>query len=266
MSVYKNDNPDDFRMAVHSIYQDQSVKPSEIILVQDGPIPTKLKAVVDDLTTEIPVMKVVVFEENKGHAAARQAGLENSTNDLVAIMDADDISVSNRFEMTLKSFGQHSDITVVGGNIREFIGEVSNVVGSRIVPKEDREIKEYLKDRCPMNLVTVMYNKKKVQEVGGFIDWYCEEDYYLWIRLALAGHKFHNIQENLVNVRVGEEMYHRRGGWKYFKSEAKLQHYMWKNHVIGFIRFIYNVSIRFAVQVAMPNALRGWVFRMFARK
>lgn len=93
MSVYKNDNPEDFRTAVHSIYHEQSVKPSEIVLVQDGPIPSDLKAVVDELTAEIPVMKLVVFEENKGHAAARQAGLENSTNDLVAIMDADDISV-----------------------------------------------------------------------------------------------------------------------------------------------------------------------------
>jgi len=184
----------------------------------------------------------------------------------VAIMDADDISVPNRFEMTLKALEQHPDVTVIGGNIKEFIGELTNVAGSRIVPEKDNEIKEYLKDRCPMNLVTVMYNKNKVQEVGGYIDWYCEEDYYLWIRLALAGHKFYNIQENLVYVRVGEEMYRRRGGWKYFKSEAKLQVYMWKKNIIGFIRFLYNVSIRFAVQVAMPNRLRGWVFRMFARK
>ena len=79
-------------------------------------------------------------------------------------------------------------------------------------------------------------------------------------------YKFYNIQENLVNVRVGEEMYQRRGGWKYFMSEASLQHYMWKHKIIGFVRYIYYVAIRFVVQVAMPNNIRGWVFRKFARK
>lgn len=135
--------------------------------------------------------------------------------------------------MTMKAIEQHPNVTVVGGNIKEFIGDVANVAGSRLVPEMDKDIKLYLKGRCPMNLVTVMYDKNKVQEVGGFIDWYCEEDYYLWIRLALAGHEFYNIQENLVNVRVGEEMYRRRGGWKYFRSEAKLQKYMLENQIIN---------------------------------
>ena len=103
-------------------------------------------------------------------------------------------------------------------------------------------------------------------KVGGYLDWYCEEDYYLWIRLALGGYKFYNIQENLVNVRVGEEMYKRRGGMKYFKSEARLQKYMFDHNVISLPRYIYNVGIRWAVQVAMPNRVRGWVFRTFARK
>lgn len=254
MSVYKNDNPQDFKTAVHSIYDKQTVRPSEIVLVEDGPIPVKLETVVKELQNEIPVMKVVSFEVNRGHAAARQGGLE-----------ADDVAVPNRFEMQLKAFEEHPEATVVGSNIKEFVHETSNVVGCRIVPEKDEDIKDYLKSRCPLNLVTVMYKKTKVQEVGGFIDWYCEEDYYLWIRLALAGHKFYNVQENFVDVRVGEEMYQRRGGMKYFKSEAKLQKYMWKHKLIGFPKYVYNTAVRFAVQVVMPNRLRGWVFQKIAR-
>ena len=117
-----------------------------------------------------------------------------------------------------------------------------------------------------MNLQTVMYRKSKVMEVGGFIDWFCEEDYYLWIRLALAGQKFYNFQESFVNVRVGKEMYQRRGGKKYFQSEARLQKYMLDHKVITLPKYLYNVTIRWAVQVAMPNWLRGWIFRSFARK
>lgn len=117
-----------------------------------------------------------------------------------------------------------------------------------------------------MNLVTVMYRKKDVEAVGGFMDWYCEEDYYLWIRLYQAGYKFYNVDENLVNVRVGKEMYQRRGGWKYFKSEARLQMYMLRNGVISFPRYAYNTLGRFAVQVAMSNKMRGFIFQTLFRR
>lgn len=116
-----------------------------------------------------------------------------------------------------------------------------------------------------MNQVTVMFKKEDVISVGGYIDWYCEEDYYLWIRLALAGYKFGNVSENLVNVRVGKEMYGRRGGVKYFCSEAKLQSFMLKNKMIRFPRYVINVLERLILQVLMPNKLRGFVFQKIAR-
>lgn len=265
MSVYKNDKPEDFLVAVRSIFN-QTIVPNDIVLVVDGPIGDKLRSAITDLVREIPIMNIIWLPTNQGHAIARQMGLNAAKNELCAVMDADDIAVPNRFEMQLKAFKEFSDVSVVGGIINEFIRTTDNVVGTRIVPEYDSEIKDYMKARCPMNLVTVMLKKSDAMQVGGYLDWYCEEDYYLWIRMALAGYKFYNIQENLVDVRVGEEMYQRRGGWKYFKSEAKLQHYMWRHGVIGFGRYLYNVVIRFAVQVVMPNGLRGWVFRTFARK
>ena len=57
---------------------------------------------------------------------------------------------------------------------------------------------------------------------------FCNEDYYLWIRMIIEGNIFVNVPDTLVNVRVGNEMAARRGGWKYFKSEANLQKYMLK--------------------------------------
>ena len=113
--------------------------------------------------------------------------------------------------------------------------------------------------------MTVMFKKESVVDVGGYLDWYCDEDYYLWIRLALAGYKFANINEILVNVRVGEEMYSRRGGIKYFKSEAKLQKFMLSKKMITLPRYLINVTERLIIQVLMPNKLRGFVFRKFAR-
>lgn len=264
MSVYKNDNASFLYTAMMSIYK-QTCPPSEIILVIDGPITSILQDSVNDLQRLIPILKVVPFAENRGHAAARQGGLDNSANELVAIMDSDDIAEYDRFEKLLKAVEQNPEATVVGSLIDEFVDNTDIIVGRRVVPETDEEIKDYLKSACPMNLQTVMYRKSKVMEVGGFIDWFCEEDYFLWVRLALAGHKFYNIQEPLVKVRVGKEMYQRRGGIRYFKSEAKLQKYMLDHKIISWPKYLYNVAIRFTVQVAMPNSVRGWVFQKFAR-
>lgn len=265
MSVYKNDNSIDFVDAVLSIFN-QTYPPNEIILVIDGPVPDMMLKTIENLSEKTGIMKVIPLPKNMGHAIARQTGLEAANNDLCAVMDADDLSVPNRFEKQLKAFEEHPEVSVVGGLINEFIHTTDNVVGARIVPEKDSDIKEYLKSRCPMNLVTVMLKKSDVMKVGGYQDWYCEEDYYLWIRLALGGYKFYNIQENLVNVRVGEEMYQRRGGKKYFKSEARLQKYMLNHKLISLSKYAYNVLIRWIVQVAMPNKMRSWVFQTFARR
>lgn len=265
MSVYKNDNITDFVDAIMSIYN-QSFRPDEIILVIDGPVSATMYDTIELLKNELGIMKVISLEQNMGHAIARQTALEAANNNLCAVMDADDLSVPNRFEKQLKAFEEHPDVSVVGGLINEFINTTNNVVGTRIVPEKDVEIKNYLKSRCPMNLVTVMLKKSDVMNVGGYQDWYCEEDYYLWIRLTLAGYKFYNIQENLVNVRVGEEMYQRRGGKRYFHSEARLQKFMLDNKLISWPKYVYNVLIRWVVQVIMPNKLRSWAFQTFARK
>ena len=111
-----------------------------------------------------------------------------------------------------------------------------------------------------------MFRRKAVMDAGGYIDWFCEEDYYLWIRMALNNASFANLSDDLVNVRVGKEMYARRGGMKYFKSEARLQKYMYRNGIISCGLLVYNVTVRFILQVCMPNRLRGFIFKTFARK
>lgn len=262
--VYEKDNPVWFKMAMDSVIE-QTIKPTEVIVVVDGPVPDELDLVIKEYE-KTEWCKVIRLEINQGHAVARKTGLSACQNELVAIMDADDICVAGRFQKQLAMFVADETIDVVGGNISEFIEETSNIVGKRIVPSTDQEIKKYMKNRCPMNMVTVMFKKSSVEAVGGFIDWYCEEDYYLWIRMALAGKRFANVEDVLVNVRVGEDMYKRRGGWRYFKSEIRLQRYMRKKRVIGALTYIVNVIKRLIVQVMLPNSLRGWVFKKFARE
>ncbi len=263
MCVYGKDNPKWFEVAMESVLI-QSISPSEIVLVVDGPVPPELDKIIKKYESN-DIFNVIRFAENQGHGNARRAGLEACKNELVALMDADDICVNNRFEQQLRFYSEH-DVDIVGGDISEFIGETENVVAYRNVPITDREIKQYMKKRCPFNQMTVMFKKSSVQGAGGYIDWYCDEDYYLWLRMAQNGCKMMNTGTILVNARVGEDMYNRRGGKKYFKSEAKLQKYMLDKKIIGFGTYFMNVSKRFIVQILLPNKIRGWVFKKFARK
>lgn len=264
MCVYGKDNPKHFKRAVDSILN-QTRKPNEVVLVVDGPITNELELIVSEYEKNSK-FKVIRLEENLGHGNARRTGLNACSNNLVALMDADDVSSETRFEKQLEQFANDENLVIVGGNITEFIGEETNIVSIREVPTEDEDIKKYIKKRCPFNQVTVMFKKNAVDSVGGFIDWYCEEDYYLWLRLYLEGYKFKNINEALVNVRIGAEMFSRRGGYRYFKSEAKLQKFMLKKGIITFGRYLINTTKRFIVQVLMPNKIRGWAFKKFARK
>lgn len=264
MSVYGKDNPQYFSLALESVFN-QTVKPTEVVLVVDGPIPNETSQIIKTMQQQYQCFKVIYLEKNMGHGISRRTGLDNCSCELVAIMDSDDISVGDRFEKEIRCFEEDKELSIVGGNVKEFENEVTNVIGIRKVPAEDREIKRYMKSRCPFSQMTVMFKKSHIINVGGFLDWYCNEDYYLWIRMALAGYKFKNLQENLVYVRMDRNSYLRRGGMKYFKSEAALQIFMYKNNVIGFVRLVFNIAIRLFVQILIPNRVRRWLFNKLFR-
>ena len=145
MCVYGKDNPDWFQTAVESVLN-QSVKPSEVVLVVDGPVPPELDAVIRKYECN-NIFTVIRFAENQGHGNARRAGLEACKNELVALMDADDINCYDRFEKQLKIFSENSACAVVGGNITEFIDTPLQSIGQRPVPCSDAEIKKYLKSQ-----------------------------------------------------------------------------------------------------------------------
>ena len=266
MSVYKNDNPDHFARALESITDKQTVVPSEIVLVVDGPISDKLDAVINEYSSKYDIFKVIRVETNVGLGNALRLAVENATYELIARMDSDDVSTETRFAEQLDFFYNNENVDIVGGDISEFIDEEENIVAYRRVPKTDSEIKDFARKRCPFNHVSVMYKKSAVQKAGGYLDCFWNEDYYLWIRMVLENAVMANTGTVLVNVRTGSDMYQRRGGKKYFQSEKFLQRYMLDRKMIGRTTYFSNVLKRWIVQCLLPNKIRGWVFRTFARK
>ena len=261
--VYNGDNPEYFEIAMKSIFF-QTIQPDEVVLVVDGPVSEKHYRIIRKFQDNYCI-KVVYLKKNVGFGNARKICLEMCTNNLIALMDADDICIKNRFEKQVEHFQKDPELSVLGGQIEEFIGSSENIVGIRTVPENNNEIKEFLKFRSPFNHMTVMFKKEDVKKVGSYKDWYLNEDYYLWIRMYLAGMKFGNCSEVLCYVRVGKEMYRRRGGIKYFQSEKKLQQYMMDAKIINYNKYLKNIFKRFVVQIILPNRIRGIVFKTFAR-
>ena len=206
--------------------------------------------------------KTIYLETNQGHGNARRKSLSECSNELVALMDADDISLSERFQRQLDLFLRNPALDICGGHITEFVGDESNIIGRREVKLTDALIKKDLKKRCPMNQVSVMFKKFAYDEAGGYADFYCEEDYYLWTRMIQNKAVFANVDEDIVNVRTGEGMSLRRGGMKYFKSERDMQRFLLKNKLISFPRYLYNVGLRFGGEVLLPNSLRNKLFKI----
>ena len=261
MSLYKKEKPEYLRLALDSMLN-QTVKPDEIVLVEDGPLTDELYDVVEEYKADLHIVK---NEKNLGLGLALNKGLKACRNELVARMDTDDISELDRCEKQLAFFEVHPSATILGGQLEEFIETADNAVGRRIVPESDSELKAYMKKRCPFNHMTVMFKRSDILEAGNYQDWFWNEDYYLWVRLALAGYEFANLPDVLVHARVGADMYQRRGGSKYYESEINLQKFMLEKKVIGYGTYLENCAKRLIVEKLMPNKVRGWMFRRFAR-
>lgn len=265
MSVYKNDIAANVKTAIESIIF-QTIRPEQVVVVVDGPVPQETMDTLRELEQTYKEVEIYPLEENVGLGNALKEGMTHCRNEIVARMDSDDIAVEDRFEKQLACFQNDPELSIVGSNIAEFIGDKDNVVSVRDVPATHEAICEYLKKRCPFNHMTVMFKKSEVEKAGGYLHWFYNEDSYLWARMYLAGCKFANIEENLVYARINEATFQRRGGKKYYKSERDLFKFMLDNKIITKSEYRKSCFIRYVIQVLMPNSVRKFVFLKMMRK
>lgn len=262
MCVYGGDNPLFFDEALQSIVS-QTFQPKEIVLVVDGPVPDSINSVIQKYLSCPIKVNVIRLSKNMGHGIARNTSIKACKYPYIAIADADDINVSNRFEIQSKFFEDNDKLSVVSSGCYHFSKSINEIINEESLPLSDSEIKNAMKTRCPICQASAMMKKKDVENAGGYIDWFYAEDYYLWLRMMLNGAVFANAKEALLYVRTDESQMHRRGGWKYFQSMRKLFKFMFANNLIGFSTYIFNVCSRFVLQVLLPSRLRALV-RKFA--
>lgn len=234
MSVYKYDDPDFLSIALKSIYDDQIVKPDEIVVVFDGPLTDELYAVLNEFQTEKEdVVKYYPQNENHGLGEALRIGSEKCTCDYIFRMDSDDISDPHRFERQIAYVETHPEIDVLGTDIAEFNESIDEDMRVRSCPEKHDDIVQMGKKRNPMNHVSVCMKKTALEKCGGYKTLLLLEDYYLWLNMIAAGCKLANIHESLVYVRVGNGFDSKRGSKERITGWKTLQDFMLEHGMIS---------------------------------
>ena len=257
MSVYMREKPHHLEQALDSLLA-QTVQPSEVVIVEDGPLTEALHAVIAAFKQRFPTTVSVVLPRNLGLGLALNHGLKQCRFPIIARMDSDDIAMPLRFEKQLEILRTHKEIDVVGSWIDEFFGTKENIISTRKVPETHQEILHFARYRCPLNHPTVVFRKEAIEKVGCYRKVRLE-DYDLWVRALQSGAVFYNLQESLLWFRFSAEAFHRRGGLNYAVKEIGFHYAMYKRGFIGLSTFVWNVVTRLLVRL-LPNGLRKKVY------
>jgi glycosyltransferase involved in cell wall biosynthesis len=265
LPTYHADDPEHLRRAFHSAVQEQTRQPDEVVLVRDGTVPPALEQVLDELTAGSPVpVRRVDLPSNVGLGHALDAGLAACTYEVVARMDADDISLPERFAVQLPVIEAGADL--VGSALLEFGDHEDDIVGTRTPPIVEAEIKRWARFADPFNHPTVVYRRDMVQRAGGYRDLPLMEDYWLFARMIEAGARVANVPDALVKYRIGAGAYARRGGFELLRSELALQRQF---RAMGFVtrrQYLRNLVVRGGYRL-VPESLRKAAYgRLIARK
>jgi len=252
ISVYNKEHPDLLKSALQSIWDNQSLKPSEIVIVKDGKLKSKLEDTLRHFAERAPV-KFVVLKKHKGLGLALAEGIKQCSNEIIARMDADDISLPHRFSSQIDFLNKNPDISLLSSNILEFSDNPGNPQSSRKVPDSHSKIIKFAKSRSPVNHMAVMFKKSAVLDAGNYQKFDIYEDYYLWARMLNKGYRAANIKDNLVYARFNNNTLSRRHGLKCFLQELKLQRSFYSMSFISVTRFIKNIILR-----AFPRLLPIW--------
>ena len=259
--VYQGDNTTDFSAAMNSIFQN-TLLPSKVVLVQDGPVSNDLEMVISSFVSRFSIEHVKILE-NRGLTYALNEGLKFIKTLYTFRADSDDINHPERFEIQLTHMIKH-DLSAAGSFIKE-LDSNGKVSGYRTVPCEQKSIKSYAQFRSPFNHMTMAFKTQDVIDVGGYPSLLFKEDYGLWAKLIAADKALSNIPKCLVTVNAGDAMLIRRGGLNYIISEIDLFRHLKKLGLTTNIKGILVCILR-SVIFGSPPQFRKIFYKLFLRK
>ena len=260
MAVYCKDDANLLRMAIESVYSN-TLQPVKVVLVEDGPVGPDITSVIGKFEHRDNFC-LISLPLNKGLANALNVGLQYISTTFVFRADADDYNLANRFEKQIIALNNGYDL--VGGFIRE-VDRLGNAISIRSVPTSQDDIRRFITKRNPFNHMTVAYRRSAVVDLGGYPNIFLKEDYALWASMISRGVKMINIDEVLVHATAGADMYKRRGGIQYARSEIDLQKLLIKMELQSTIGGIF-IGLSRSLIFLMPAFFRGFFYKRVLRE
>lgn len=186
--------------AIQSILN-QTFNNFEFIIINDGSTDKSLEIIEKYKKQDERI--ILISRENKGLIFSLNEGIEKSNGKYIARMDADDISLPERFKKQL-SMIEKDNVDVCGSHYF-IINEESNFIDSSIVPIDQLDFLIYLAITTPFAHPSVIIRKDFLIQNDifyGTTDFKYAEDYALWILLWNKGAKFANVNDFLISYRI----------------------------------------------------------------
>lgn len=188
--------------AIESILN-QTFKKFELIIINDASSDKTLDIIKVFLRKDSRV-KLINNDTRLDIAASLNKGISVAESNIIARMDADDISLPQRLELQYKIINSSKNIAVVGANI-VILDTDENEIAVRNYPDSSKKLKGCLFKYSPFAHPVVCFRKNMFEEVGKYNPKYSPtEDLDLWFRFG-SRYTFESIPEPLLKYRLNEK-------------------------------------------------------------
>lgn len=217
------------RAAVESICG-QSWQAWELIVVDDASTDDTWQ-ILNELAAAEPRIRLLRNARNWGAPASWNRALACAHGELIARMDADDISRLDRLETQVRFLLAHPQVDVVGGGAIE-IDEQGNVLGEVFRRESHAEMAAFKYKECPFIHPSVLGRARFWQTLGGYdATLLRSQDYDLWLR-GFDHYRYHNLMTPLIWYRrrpltSRSSRYMAYTIWKNIRREGKVLTHGW---------------------------------------
>lgn len=258
MSLYKSDVIEYVKLATESILN-QSYADFDFYIQYDG----NVQKDVDEYLSGIKDSRIHINrrEENKGLAFSLNELLGiimPKHYEYIARMDADDISMPERFEKQIEFMEAHPKTECLGTWAIEINSDGSEYYRKQMPETHEGCWEQFMIRDCMIH-PTVMYRRSYIEKAGVYsLDTYFGEDTMMWAQGFAAGCKFANLPEYLFKFRLNDDFFNRRRGWKHAKGILTLR---WKvNKMLHYPLKAYLYAFAYAGAKMMPTKVLKMIY------
>lgn len=185
----------------------QTLKPDEVILINDGSNDNSLK-IIENYTKLNPNNNfIIINKSNGGVSSARNAGLKIASGNLIALLDSDDVWLENKLKIQLNILKDNSEIEFLGCSRNN---EKLTILGKKIEKLHKAKVIELLIKMYPQTS-TAIFKRELFLKYGGYNENMTHaEDGDLWVRYC-ANSGFYYTPESLVITGDGKPSFGHSG-------------------------------------------------------